>query len=342
MYFVSRHLRSILPPVCDLTKAELMKLFFESESRSAADVEARNELRAASIIWQARFPRAFKLKELTCTGCHDFVPSATEFRGGLHCSNGELHCLNGFPDEHFDRLRLDRSCIHCLQSELDVDDDVSEEVFHVGGEPWYICQQHGYHFFSVRDAPSDEDVRSSSTHYGMPSSQDIDPQRTCAYCFREVVGMRRFDTENALPSGTIINKLTCSCCYGLHGPSTDALDGFADDGLDASNRRRRCIPCLKRYRTTLGLQREINVRGRKYRACVRDHWAEDEGRWHTAIFQGIVGRDLRYRQEVDICNACYQVLIQNTGEVLSEDGGHKYKLVPKRHGLPDLWKVEAK
>lgn len=213
----------------------------------------------------------------------------------------------------------------------------------MGGEQWRICEEScGLFFSSVREAPAEQNIKNSSTHYGMPSLQGIKLHRSCRGCFRESVGMKREEIENALPPDTVIDKLTCCYCYGLFGLSSDALNGFADHELDTSNHGRRCIPCYKRYRAANRLSQEFYLTGKRFRACACDHWPEDQGEWHTAIYQGIVGLDVRYRKEVDICNACYHGLTENTELVNPDSRGYKYKLVPRRHRLPDLWRVEDK
>lgn len=290
--------------------------------------------RPKTISWQARVPKAFKLNELTCSTCFAFCPAAA--------ANADDDYA--FPDEHFDRQRLDRRCPRCLEESVSEGDGVEEE-FHVGGIRWFLCDGCKTYTSSEEDVPSAKDIKDSMFHYGIPRSEEIRPDRLCYSCFTDKVGKQRRDIEMTLPPGTVLDKLTCSYCDDVHGLSHDAECGFSDHDFIVSKQDRVCIPCLKHINSPFNwssyLRLDFYVKGKRYHACACNHWLEDLGLpVHEVIYREVNYTDAScsLSRELVVCDACYEYLAQDAeSEPDYNNPAARYKLILEDGKLPELW-----
>lgn len=108
---------------------EVVNLF--EEAHAAGQL---HEFFTMMIYIEAEITPSLKLERLTCQGCKQILGHATHVPQSWPDDN-----QNGFPDEHFDRYRIDRRCIDCLTDHVIDHDDDHIRFFHVDGMRYSLC-----------------------------------------------------------------------------------------------------------------------------------------------------------------------------------------------------------
>lgn len=157
------------------------------------DDHYKHEVGELMLKIEMNLPEEVKVEKLTCSCCHRCCHRATwdgddTILPWKDAKDHELCAPRAFPDGHFDRARLDRTCIHCMVT------DTCEIEYYVDGKHCFACQgemcQVENAWYTEVDAPSREGIADFERRYKACQDEDedsevrTDPTMHCDECFQ--------------------------------------------------------------------------------------------------------------------------------------------------------------